>query len=115
MVQDPRLECSFLIPVRRDVHLSDGGEHDADSVDWLTTELFDRFQGATIAPGRYQGFYQDPDTHTRVSDESFKYIVAVPESRLDEIRKLLSAACTIFQQKCIYLSVAGRVEFVEPK
>jgi hypothetical protein len=107
------VECSFLIPVRRDANLSDGGEHDPDSLDWLTTELFDRFQGATIAPGKYQGFYEDPDTLTRVSDESYKYVVAVPESRLEELRQLLSAACVVFQQKCVYLSVAGRVEFIE--
>jgi hypothetical protein len=114
MVQDPRLECSFLIPIRRDANLSDGIEHDPDTLEWLTTELFVRFRGATIAPGKYRGFYEDPDTHGRVSDESFKYVVAVSESRVEELRQLLSAACVFFQQKCIYLSVAGRVEFIEP-
>ena len=114
MVQDPPLECSFLIPIRRDANLSDGGEHDPDTIDWLTTELFSRFQDATIAPGRYQGFYEDPDTHARVSDESYKYIVAVPESQLAELRELLLAACEFFQQKCIYLSIVGQVEFIEP-
>ncbi|MEX2091498.1 MAG: hypothetical protein WD971_02415 [Pirellulales bacterium] len=114
MVQDPRLECSFLIPVRRDANLSDGDEHDPDALDWLTIELFDRFHGATIAPGKYQGFYEDPDTHARVSDESYKYIVAVEESRVPELRQLLSTACVFFKQKCIYLSVAGHVEFIEP-
>jgi hypothetical protein len=114
MVQDPCLECSFLIPVRRDANLSDGSEHDPDTLDWLATELFVRFRGATIAPGKYQGFYEDPDTHAQVSDESFKYIVAVPETRIAELKQLLSAACVVFQQKCIYLSVAGQVEFVEP-
>src|SRR3989304_476987 len=114
MVQDPLLECSFLIPIRRDSNLSDGEEHEPDMWDWLSTELFDRLCGATAAPGTYQGFYEDPDTHERVPDESYKYIVAVPASRLVELRQLLSAACVVFQQKCIYLSIAGRVEFVEP-
>lgn len=108
------VECSFLIPVRRDTNLSDGSEHDPDALDWLTTELFVRFRGATVAPGKYQGFYEDPDTRSRVADESFKYIVAVAESRVEELRQLLWAACAVFQQKCIYLSIAGRVEFIEP-
>lgn len=113
-MSDEFLECSFLIPVRRDANLSDGDEHDPDTLNWLTTELFDRFAGATIAPGRYQGFYKDPDTQARVSDESIKFVVAVPESRVEELRRLLSMACVLFQQKCIYLSVAGQVEFIGP-
>jgi hypothetical protein len=108
------LECSFLIPIRRDANLSDGGVHEPVALEWLTNELFGRFQGATVAPGKYQGFYEDPDTHARVADESYRYVVAVPESRVDELRQLLSAACVVYRQKCIYLSVAGRVEFIEP-
>jgi hypothetical protein len=40
-------------------------------------------------------------------------IVAVPRARVEELRELLRQACGKFQQKGIYLSVAGRVEFVE--
>lgn len=111
---DAVLECSFLIPVRRDSNLSDGSEHESELWDWLTAELFNRFRGGTAAPGSYQGFYEDPDTHQRVIDESYKFMVAVDEARIPELRQLLSAACIFFQQKCIYLSVAGHVEFVEP-
>ena len=114
MVQAPLIECSFLIPLHRDSNLSDGRVHDPATRDWLTTELFNRFGGGTTAPGIYQGFYRDPDTLQQVADESFKYFVAVEDSRLDELRQLLSAACLLFQQKCIYLSVAGHVEFVQP-
>jgi len=113
MVQGPLLECSFLIPLRRDANLSDGEIHDLDLWDWLTTEIFNRFRGGTAAPGTYLGFYEDPQTRQRVADESYRYIVAVEESRVSELRQLLSAACVFFQQKCIYLSVAGHVEFVE--
>ena len=56
MVRDPVLECSFLIPVRRDPHLSDGRLHDRMVWRWLRSELFVRFGGATLAPGRYSGF-----------------------------------------------------------
>jgi hypothetical protein len=34
---------------------------------------------------------------------------------MDDLRALLKAACATFHQKCIYLAVAGRVEFVEAK
>lgn len=106
------LECSFLIPTRRDANLSDGGEHDPETWDWLTTELFNRFCGGTAAPGSYHGFYEDPDTHERVADESYRFIIAVEDSRVHELRQLLSAACVFFRQKSIYLSVAGHVEFI---
>ncbi|MCH8839076.1 MAG: hypothetical protein IH831_00060 [Planctomycetes bacterium] len=114
MVRDPLLECSFLIPLRRDADLSDGEPHEPEMWELLYDELFDRFQGVTFVPVPYVGAYEDPDTHERVSDESKKYIVAIIEASVDELRKLLSAACVFFQQKCIYLSVAGQVEFVRP-
>ena len=47
-----------------------------------------------------------------MDDESARFIVALPESQVDELRQLLVEACNRFYQKCIYLSVAGQVEFV---
>lgn len=107
------IECSFLIPVTRDASLSDGQPHDAEYWDWLVNELCLRFRGVTRAPDLYEGFYEDPDTKQLVADRSRKFAVAIEEPKVAEVRALLSAACVIFQQKCIYLSVAGRVEFVE--
>lgn len=106
------LECCFLIPIRRDSNLSDGDLHSTRAWNWLTDELFIHFEGCTVAPGLYRGFYRDPDTGTRVDDASRKYIVALPRKHLRELRTLLREACRVFQQKCIYLSVAGGVEFV---
>ncbi len=54
------VECSFLIPVRRDSALSDGRPHPRKAWEWLDNELYVRFGGMTLAPGKYQGFYQDP-------------------------------------------------------
>lgn len=107
------VECSFLIPIRRDSNLSDGQEHPAEAWRWLLDELFLQFGGATVAPGLYEGLYTDPDTGERVGDQCRKYVIAIPEARLDLLRALLSDACVCFAQKCIYLSVAGKVEFVE--
>jgi hypothetical protein len=108
----PLLECSFLIPVRRDRNLSDGKPHHAQTWFWLDQELL-AFGGATRAPNLYPGWYLDRDTGEQVHDRSRKYFVAVARARVNELRGLLRRACGRFQQKCIYLSVAGRVEFVE--
>ncbi len=115
MAKEALVECSFLIPTRRDQNLSDGDLHGADAWEWLDDELYARFGGRTIAPGLYEGFYQDPDTKQRVGDQSRKYVVAVHQSGVDGLRALLGEACGVFQQKCIYLAVAGQVEFVEGK
>lgn len=113
MIREPVLECAFFIPIRRDAKLSDGKPHKRDRWPWLSRQLFERFEGCTTAPEHYEGVYRDPDTGERVTDESRRYLVAIPESKVDDLRSLLSECCTVFQQKCIYLSVAGYVEFVE--
>lgn len=113
MVQDPLVECSFFVPTRRDSALSDGVEHEPSAWRLLYAELFDRFGGVTRAPGKYQGYYVDPESGQRVGDESYRFVVAVPENRVPELRRLLIGFTVVFQQKCIYLSVAGRVEFIE--
>ena len=108
------VECSFLIPVCRDANLGDGDLHPANAWEWLDDELFVRFDGGTLAPGTYEGFYRDGDTGKRVSDRSRKYLVAVGGHVVDKLREMLVKACSVFSQKCIYLSVAGQVEFVAP-
>lgn len=112
MTTDPTLECEFYIPRYRDKNLSDGQPHLTKAWEWLDNELDEEFQAGTMAPGLYKGFYRDPDTNERVDDESYKFIVAVPGSALNRLRSLLVRACVVFQQKCIYLSVAGQVEFI---
>ena len=106
------LECSFLIPIRRDPNLSSGEPHRKKVWTWLEDELL-AFRGATRAPQLYPGWYLDQDTGEPVRDRSRKYFVALPRAQVDELRRLLRKACHKFCQKCIYLSVAGRVEFVE--
>ncbi len=67
------VECSFLIPLCRDQDLSDGKPQAKESWRWLNGELFLRFQGRMVAPGTYQGAYEDPDTREMVIDESRVY------------------------------------------
>jgi hypothetical protein len=71
------------------------------------------FGGATQAKGLYQGWYVDSKTKQRVKDLSRKYFVALPRGEVVRLRSLLQQACVVFQQKCIYLSVAGYVRFVK--
>jgi hypothetical protein len=106
------VECSFLIPICRDAILSDGQAHKAETWEQLFSELFARFGGRTVAPGLYAGAYRDPGTGAEVGDESRRIIVAIEESALDGLRQLLAEACGWFHQKCIYLSIAGQVEFI---
>ncbi len=54
-----------------------------------------------------------PDTGKRVTDRSRNYRVALTREDLGDLRALLREACAVFAQKCIYLSVAGHVEFVK--
>jgi hypothetical protein len=86
------LECSFLIPIRRDTGLSDGTLHSARCWKWLKKELFSAFEGHTVAPGEYVGAYRDPDTKKQVQDTSRRYILAVTASRVPLLRTLLTQA-----------------------
>ena len=112
MARDRLLECSFLIPLRRDRNLSDGKPHRPGAWKWLSTRLYEEWQGGTRSREPQEGWYQEPDTGERVTDLSHKYTVALPREEVG-LRALLREACGVFAQKCIYLSVAGYVEFVE--
>ncbi|HEX6984093.1 MAG TPA: hypothetical protein VF170_01895 [Planctomycetaceae bacterium] len=89
--------------------------HSVTEWEWLTDRLWIGFGGGTIPQCFYEGFYTDPDSGRRVSDRSRKFVVALPEERLNDLRSLLAVCCEAFHQKMIYLSVAGVVEFVERK
>ena len=71
------------------------------------------FGGATRALELYEGWYLDRDTGEPVRDQWRGYTVAVSPAQVESLRKLLRQACVEFAQKCIYMSVAGYVEFVE--
>jgi hypothetical protein len=107
----PLLECAFLIPLRRDATLSDGKLHQPRCWEWLEAELW-AFGGGSYDNAMVSGWYEDPDTQQRVWDDSWRYTVALSRRRLRRLRNLLAEACNVFEQKCIYLSVAGHVEFV---
>ncbi len=45
---------------------------------------------------------------------SRRYILAIPETKVNDLRFLLKMAAHTFDQLAVYLSVAGQVEFVTP-
>ena len=104
-------ECSFLIPVLRDKDLSDGKPHRRPAWKWLDNQLM-KFEGGTRSLELYEGWYPDPDSGRRVTDRSRRFWVALPAQGVKRLRVVLAEACRVFHQKCIYLSIAGRVEFV---
>lgn len=114
MAGDELLECSFFVPLRRDAEISDGAPHHGKAWRWLDQRLFDLFDGRTIAPGVYQGVRKSPITGRPIHDQTRRYIVAARRERVHRVRALLRQACGRFHQQCIYLSVAGIVEFVGP-
>ena len=112
MAESYLVECTFLIPIKRDNRLSDGGVHSTTAWDWLEGELWERFRGRTRSPGLYDGVYADK-TGSPIQDRSRQYIIAIREEDLDNLRKLLRDAKEVFCQECFYLSIRGQVEFVE--
>lgn len=73
------VECAFFIPLVGDRNLSHGVSHSRAAWAWLRRELDRLFEGGTEAPGRYKGFYRDPDTGQKVEDDSKRFLVAVPK------------------------------------
>jgi hypothetical protein len=92
--------------------VADGRLHRIDAWNWLEDELL-QFGGASRETAAIEGWYFDPDTGEQVRDRSRRYVVAVARNQVSRLRVLLRQACAVFRQKCIYLSVAGDVEFVE--
>jgi hypothetical protein len=107
------VEAVFLIPIREDRHVGHGRLHPHTRWQRLTRDLYEMFAGWSRDPGLVKGVYKDPETGRPVSDKSRRYVVALPQRELDRLRRYLQEVGAVFKQKVIYLSVAGKVEFVE--
>ena len=116
--ESPRPACVFLVPVVRD---SDRKPH--PSILWrLLQDALVRTFGAVTGPETVL-YYRNPvavpgawspgEGQEAVEDLSRKYTVAVPADRLDELRALLRQAGNSFDQRVMYLEVAGYAELIE--
>ena len=108
----------FLVPVVRD---SDRKAH--PPILWrLLQDALVRTFGAVTGPETVF-YYRNPvavagawspgEGQEAVEDLSRKYTVAVPADRLDELRALLRRAGNSFDQRVMYLEVAGYAELLE--
>lgn len=115
-MSEPLLECKFLIPVVRD---SDRKTHGPLAWRLLQDNIGREFpkghtgpevfyKAVDLVPGEYKGKKSGKD----VNDMNRQYIVAISEDKVDVLRGLLCKAAVTFKQETIYLSVAGKVEFV---
>lgn len=107
------VEAAFLIPIREDKSFGSGRLHRQYKWKQLQRDLYELFDGWSLDPGLIEGVYQDPDTGEPVRDLSRRYIVALPRKDLPLLRQYLKEIGAFFKQKAIYLSVAGKVEFIE--
>ena len=114
------VECSFLVPIVGD---TDRKPHSPIAWRLLQDAIHHLFKGLS-GPERFllvrdvelvPGSYTEEATGSRVHDESRRYTVAIPEAQVEVLRRLLRKAANTVDQKCIYLSVAGVVEFVTAK
>jgi len=71
------------------------------------------FGGWTLSPGLYEGEYLDPDTGKPIRDESKRYVVALEEEQVPELRRYLKEKVAVnFRQKVIYFFSGREVELV---
>jgi len=117
-MDERRVQREFFIPIVRD---SDKQPHQPVAWDLLVNEVRRVFpaghsgpetfyRGDALVPGEYE---ESPGTPP-VKDVSRRYILAIPEAKVNDLRLLLRMAAHTFDQQAIYLSVAGSVEFVVP-
>ena len=116
-MMDERLaECAFLIPIVRN---SDKQRHQPVAWTLLGKDIRRVFSAGHSGPETFYrgdallpGEYEDNPGEPPIPDESRRYLLAIPANKVDDLRQRLRKAANTFEQKAIYLSVKGDVEFV---
>ena len=118
MQEAPRPVCVFLVPLVRD---SDRQPHAPILWRFLQDTLL-RLVGGFTGPETVlyyrhrettRGVWSPADEEMPVEDLSRKYVVAVPQERLEELRALVRRIGNSFDQRAMYLEVAGYAELLE--
>lgn len=110
--------CVFLVPVVRD---SDRRPHPPILWRLLQDALIRTFGGLTgpetvvyyRASSPVPGTWLPGSGREHVEDLCRKYTLAMPSDRVDDLRALLRRAGNSFDQRMIYLEVAGYAELLE--
>ncbi len=118
MAEEDCPECAFMIPLVRN---SDRQLH--GPIAWRDFEdtILRTFVEGSTGPERLfrvaapvPGLWRDGAQKT-VEDENWRYYLAIPRGRIDELRAVLKRACNTFDQEAIYLSVGGSAGLVRGK
>lgn len=110
--------CAFLVPIVRD---SDRKPHPPVLWRLLQDALLARFGAVTgpdtvlyyRTPGPLPGAWSPGEGEAPVEDLSRKYAVAIPAAQVDDLRALLRRVGNSFDQRVMYLEVAGYAELLE--
>jgi hypothetical protein len=105
----PFIECSFLIPRTNE---ETGELHLVETFEELRLAMMERFGGWTEL-GEVRGGWKDPATGKVMEDVSYRYKVAVPKQRVQELKNYLrNVTKREFGQHAIYFETLGKVEFL---
>jgi hypothetical protein len=117
VTEAPRPVCVFLVPLVRD---SDRQPH-APILWRLLQDALLRLFGGFTGPETVL-YYRNRDTarghwspaegEMPVEDLSRKYVAAVPEERIEDLRALVRRIGNSFDQRAMYLEVAGYAELL---
>lgn len=103
---DAFVEVRFLVPLED----NRGVAFDDSRFEWLEDRLAERFGGYTVE-GVFPGAWHDGRRVVR--ETSRRYLVAVPEERVDELIGFLHDVKREFHQESLYVSVIrGAVMFL---
>jgi len=109
--------CRFLVPLVRD---SDREPHPPVLWRLLQDALLRAFGSLTgprtvihLSRTPVPGAWSPRQGESPVEDLSREYTVAVPADRVDDLRALLRRVGNSFDQRTMYLEVAGRAELLE--
>ena len=117
-MDERRVQCESFVPIVRN---SDKKPHQPVAWNLLVNEIRRVFPAGHTGPETFYrgdalvpGEDEENPAEPPVKDTSRRYILAIPEAKVSDLRLLLRMAAHTFDQQAIYLSVAGQVEFVVP-
>jgi hypothetical protein len=117
-MDDRRVQCEFFIPIVRN---SDKKPHQPIAWNLLVNEIRKVFPAGHTGPETFYrgdslvpGEFEESPAVPPIQDMSRRYILAIPETKVNDLRLLLKMAAHTFDQLAVYLSVAGQAEFVTP-
>lgn len=115
-MDDRLVQCEFFVPIVRN---SDKKPHQPSAWAALVNEIRKLFPAGHSGPETFYrgdalvpGEYEDRPNEPPIEDSSRRYLLAIPETKIEDLRGLLRRSANTFDQKAMYLAVKGYVEFV---